>query len=75
MTCPIDPETLYFSGVTQCTTEEINYTVKFNAGEHGEFSVQPTSLQEYNRYQLNTNWNAEYNHAGQFHILGLVGTR
>lgn len=71
MTCPNDPETLYMQNPAhmQCTTDSVDYSVTFDAGEHGHYGVQPASFSEYNRYHMGDTWDAEYNHAGQFHVL------
>lgn len=67
--CSSDPEYLYSSGRTQCTTEEITFRVSFDTDGHGDYSINPSSLQEYNRYHVGGRWNAEYNNAGQFHMI------
>ncbi len=75
MPCVNDPEILFTnSGVSQCTVDELSFRVTFNAGEQGQYSLQPASQREYDRYRMGTNWSAEYNHAGQFHVLGPANT-
>lgn len=71
--CPSDPEQLYISNnqVLDCHTDTTTFAVSLDAGEHGVHNFTPRTLTDYNQYNLNATWGAEYNCAGGFRILGL----
>ena len=72
LSCPSDPEQLYIAnnGVVDCHQENVTYAVTLDAGERGTRNYTPTSLTEYNRYHVGATWNIEYNHAGDFRVIG-----
>jgi hypothetical protein len=71
--CIGDNENLYIQqNATQCTESTMSYDVQFDAGNTGHWSIQPSSLGEYNRYQTGNLWRVEYNHAGSFRPLHRV---
>jgi hypothetical protein len=73
LACVYDNENLYTSAnATQCTEDSVNFNVSFDAGDTGHWSVQPSSLAEYNHYTTGSSWRVEYNRAGSFRPLYLV---
>lgn len=72
LVCPSDPELLYIANnsVSDCHKDVTTFAATLDAGERGRQSVVPSSLDEYNRYTTGALWNIEYNHAGEFRVLG-----
>ncbi|TXH11388.1 MAG: hypothetical protein E6R04_02060 [Spirochaetes bacterium] len=72
LVCPSDPEQLYIANhsVSDCHKDTTTFAAVLDAGEHGTQNFTPSSLAEYNRYTTGATWNIEYNHAGQFRVLG-----
>lgn len=70
VTCLSDPETIYMTNpnITLCTVDSVEFHVAFNTRGHGQYSVAPSTLAEYNRYIIGDNWNAEYNNFGSFRV-------
>jgi hypothetical protein len=65
-TCVTDDEALHDRGFDECTWDTLAYVVQFDARETGHWSIAPSTLSEYDRYQRGAHWHVQYNHAGMF---------
>lgn len=66
--CGSNPEILFMGNrnSTQCTEDSLEFFVRFNVPNVGEFTTNPSVISQYHRFHSGSVWDIRYNHAGMF---------
>lgn len=68
--CGSDPEQLHIanSAINSCKETNVDYRIYFQVEQVGPRDINVNSLSEFRRFNVDTVFPAEYNHAGGFHL-------